>query len=56
MSAAEPTASPAPLTAAEVDLRDFQYMELDVRVLRDSRFAAQVVGDAFHAGPFAEAG
>lgn len=41
---------PAPLVAAEVDLRDFQYMELDVRVLRDSRFAAQVSGDAFRAG------
>lgn len=41
---------PSPLLAAEVDLRDFQYMELDVRVLRDSRFAAQVSGDAFRAG------
>lgn len=41
---------PAPIVAAEVDLRDFQYMELDVRVLRDSRFAAQVTGDAFRAG------
>lgn len=41
---------PDPLVAAEVDLRDFQYMELDVRVLRDSRFAAQVSGDAFRAG------
>lgn len=41
---------PAPLVPADVDLRDFQYMELDVRVLRDSRFAAQVSGDAFRAG------
>lgn len=41
---------PEPLVAAEIDLRDFQYMELDVRVLRDSRFAAQVSGDAFRAG------
>lgn len=41
---------PAPLVPSEVDLRDFQYMELDVRTLRDSRFAAQVTGDAFRAG------
>lgn len=41
---------PEPLVPAEVDLRDFQYMELDVRTLRDSRFAAQVTGDAFRAG------
>ena len=41
---------PDPLLPAEVDLRDFQYMELDVRTLRDSRFAAQVSGDAFRAG------
>ncbi len=40
----------APLVPAEVDLRDFQYMELDVRVLRDSRFGAEVTGDAFRAG------
>jgi hypothetical protein len=39
-----------PLVPAEVDLRDFQYMELDVRVLRDSRFGAEVSGDAFRAG------
>lgn len=44
------TGAPPPLVPAEVDLRDFQYMELDVRVLRDSRFAAQVSGDAFRAG------
>lgn len=43
-------ALPPPLVPAEVDLRDFQYMELDVRTLRDSRFAAQVTGDAFRAG------
>lgn len=41
---------PQPLTPADCDLRDFQYMELDVRVLRDSRFGAQVSGDAFRAG------
>lgn len=41
---------PPPPISADVDLRDFQYMELDVRVLRDSRFAAQVSGDAFRAG------
>jgi hypothetical protein len=27
---------PAPLTPVDCDLRDFQYMELDVRRLRDS--------------------
>lgn len=41
---------PEPLTPPDCDLRDFQYMELDVRTLRDSRFAAQVCGDAFRAG------
>lgn len=41
---------PEPLVPAEVDLRDFQYMELDVRRLRDSRFGAEVSGDAFRAG------
>lgn len=41
---------PAPLVSAEVDLTDFQYMELDVRRLRDSRFGAEVSGDAFRAG------
>lgn len=41
---------PAPLVAAEVDLTDFAYMELDVRKLRDSRFGAEVSGDAFRAG------
>lgn len=46
----ELTALPAPLVAAEVNLQDFQYMELDVRRLRDSRFGAEVSGDAFRAG------
>lgn len=41
---------PAPLVAAEIDLRDFQYMELDVQLLRDSKFAAEVDGEAFRAG------
>lgn len=41
---------PAPLVPPEVDLRDFQYMELDVRALRDSRFAAEVKPEAFRAG------
>lgn len=43
-------ALPAPLVPAEVDLRDFQYMELDVRVLRDSRFVSEVKPEAFRAG------
>lgn len=41
---------PAPLVPREVNLQDFQYMELDVRRLRDSRFGAEVSGDAFRAG------
>jgi hypothetical protein len=41
---------PAPLTPADCDLRDFQYMELDVRRLRDSKFAATPSGEAFRAG------
>jgi hypothetical protein len=41
---------PEPLVPAEINLRDFQYMELDVGKLRDSRFSAQVSGDAFRAG------
>lgn len=41
---------PAPLTPADCDLRDFQYMELDVRRLRDSEFAAGASGDGFRAG------
>ena len=44
------TKLPEPMTPADCDLRDFQYMELDVRMLRDSRFAAQVSGDGFRAG------
>jgi hypothetical protein len=41
---------PAPLTPVDCDLRDFQYMELDVRRLRDSEFAAGVSAEAFRAG------
>ena len=41
---------PQPLTPADCDLRDFQYMELDVRRLRDSEFAAGATGEAFRAG------
>lgn len=41
---------PDPLVPAEVDLSDFQYMELDVRLLRDSKFAAEVDAEAFRAG------
>lgn len=41
---------PQPLTPADCDLRDFQYMELDVRRLRDSEFAAATSGDGFRAG------
>ena len=41
---------PDPLVPAEVDLRDFKYMELDVQMLRDSRFAAEVEPEAFRAG------
>lgn len=41
---------PPPLTPADCDLRDFQYMELDVRRLRDSEFAAASSGEAFRAG------
>jgi hypothetical protein len=41
---------PEPLTPADCDLRDFQYMELDVRRLRDSEFAAGASGDGFRAG------
>ncbi len=44
------TQTPEPLTPAECDLTDFQYMELDVRRLRDSKFAATPNGDAFRAG------
>lgn len=41
---------PTPMTQAECDLSDFQYMELDVRRLRDSNFAASTNADAFRAG------
>jgi len=41
---------PNPLTPPECDLTDFQYMELDVRRLRDSKFAATPNSDAFRAG------
>jgi len=41
---------PAPLTPADCDLTDFAYMELDVRRLRDSKFASTPKGDAFRAG------
>lgn len=39
-----------PLVPAEVDLTDFNFMPLDVRKLRDSRFTATVGGEAFKAG------
>jgi len=41
---------PDPLTPPGCDLSDFQYMELDVRRLRDSKFSAKVSGEAFRAG------
>lgn len=41
---------PDPLTPPDCDLSDFQYMELDVRRLRDSKFAASADGEAFRAG------
>lgn len=41
---------PEPLTPSECDLTDFQYMELDVRRLRDSKFSATPNSDAFRAG------
>lgn len=41
---------PEPLVPADCDLTDFPYMELDVRRLRDSRFASTPNGDAFRAG------
>jgi len=44
------TELPAPLTPAGCDLRDFQYMELDVARLRDSRFASTPNAEAFRAG------
>jgi len=41
---------PLPLTPPDCNLSDFQYMELDVRRLRDSKFAAGVDAEAFRAG------
>lgn len=41
---------PLPPVPAGCDLTDFQYMELDVRRLRDSKFASTPNGDAFRAG------
>jgi hypothetical protein len=38
------------MTPPDCDLRDFQYMELDVRRVRDSEFAAGASGDGFRAG------
>lgn len=40
---------PEPLTPAGCDLSDFQYMELDVRRLRDSKFATVSDGESFRA-------
>ena len=40
---------PAPLIPAEVDLRDFPYMPLDVQRLRDCRMALVTSGDGFRA-------
>ena len=41
---------PDPLVAPYVDLRDFPTMPLDVRKVRDSRFAAASAPEAFRAG------
>ena len=41
---------PAPLTPADLDLRNFPYMGLDVVRLRDSEFAVVTTGDEFRAG------
>lgn len=41
---------PDPMVPAEVDLRDFKTMPLDVQQLRDSRFASEVRPEAFRAG------
>lgn len=40
---------PDPLVPAEVDLRDYQFMPLDVVRLRDSRIVDEVTGDEFRA-------
>lgn len=39
-----------PLTPPNCDLSDFQYMELDVRRLRDSKFSAATNSESFRAG------
>lgn len=44
------TTLPRPLVPAEVNLSDFATMPLDVKQLRDSRFAAEVDAEAFRAG------
>jgi hypothetical protein len=44
-----PNACPPPLVPAEVDLRDFHYMPLDVVRLRDSDLAARSTGEEFRA-------
>jgi hypothetical protein len=44
------TEYPSPLTLENCDLRAFPYMELDVRRLRDSKFATVTSGDCFRAG------
>jgi hypothetical protein len=41
---------PAPLTPPDCDLTDFEFMPLDVRRLRDSRFTAAADAEAFRAG------
>ena len=43
------TTAPEPLVPAEVDLRDFPFIPLDVVRLRDSRLAAISSGDEFMA-------
>jgi uncharacterized phage protein (TIGR02220 family) len=40
---------PEPLVAADVDLRDFQFLPLDVVRLRDSGLTAKATGDEFRA-------
>ncbi len=44
-----PSELPAPLVPAEVDLRDFAFMPLDVVRLRDSGLTAKASGDEFRA-------
>ncbi len=45
--ASSPDALPGPLTPPDCDLRDFPFMPLDVRRLRDSDLVGNVTGDAF---------